>query len=343
MASVANRSSLLDSSQDADQAMISWFDHFKDHFNATERFPAPFVGFKGMANTYPYNDEGFMNPSSPTAPKPANEHRVFIVGDSTMCSGPSVPDHAQALIANSGRHNVRIYNYSVLSSRASQMLALIFNELLDLEPDQIIVVTGGAEAYIPHTYDPRPNYPFNHFIVEELYARFFSLSDSADMNEQFTRGDIYRALGKRLEQLRTSVGIDQSEKWEETNASAFYKIVDRMEKLATAYDTHISLLLQPMLAEKAEWLGDESTFLKPETAEYFRRQYSRFRSDLFPHGASRVQRTANFELRDFSRIFDELPAPVFRDFIHYNPSGVPFMGLKVAEIIAENFDQHART
>lgn len=168
---------------DDETARREKFVHHVRYFDAATRYPAPYIGFTGEPGykfehqCLPYDDSGFLNPGAATPRTDPDELRIFVVGDSTMLAGTewreTVPGRIQGLLGAAYSQRVKVYNFGAISSCTEQMCALIWTKLLDLDPDMLVVVSGGTDAFQPLTFDPRPGYPFNAFLTEFLYTHYF--------------------------------------------------------------------------------------------------------------------------------------------------------------------------
>ena len=50
--------------------------------------------------------------------------------------------------------NVTVYNFAVVSSNTEQVCSLLWSRLFDLDPEMIVVVSGGTDAFQPYSFDP---------------------------------------------------------------------------------------------------------------------------------------------------------------------------------------------
>jgi hypothetical protein len=313
----------------------------EEYLNALQRFPAPYIGHTGKpfapcSDDLQFDQWGFLNFRLPEMPKKEDVVRIFVVGDSTMCRGRdldhTVPALARTELHRRGLTQVEVFNFSVISSRTAQMLSLMFNMLNDFDPDLIVCLCGAAEIYVPVTYDPRPGYPYNFYVLEELYSRFFdpARSESRDI---VTRDDLFQGIAERQAALRAETGVGSSDDWESKAAEEFGWTLMRMNRFATAYAVDIALLLQPTVGTKAQLTANEAALLRPEMLEYFKRQYDRFRTASGLQKGMSTRVGSHMVLYDTTVTFDEIDLELYEDFVHYNAHGNVAIAHQIADII----------
>lgn len=316
-----------------------------EFLNAKSRYPAPYIGFTGKPFSLhergnPLDAWGFPNDAPPALEPTPGERRVFILGDSTMFNGAgtdkkTIPDMVQENLRSKGIKDVRIYNFAVMSSRAAQMLALLFFRLVEYRPDLIVMVCGAAETYIPRAYDPRKDHPYNFYVVEELYDRFFDFSHPDHKNNnavQYT--ELLSGIAAKQAELRIQAGISQSEQWETGIIDAFDAVLNKLEKIASAYSLNVAVLLQPLVNTKTPLTEEEHRTCAPETMHYFQRQYARYKKLLFPNG-EKISRRGCLELRDATDVFDGCQNAIYTDFVHYNYEGSQLIAARITKTIED--------
>lgn len=309
-------------------------------FDAETRYPAPYYGFTGRPNGDGERLDawGFANAAPPPREKAAGETRLFLLGDSCFfdadeAAGVTMADLTRAQLAPFNIPGLTVYNFGVRSYLADQMLALLFFRLIDYQPDAVLIFCGGSDLFIPITYDPRPGYPYNFYVVEELYSRFFDAKTLKDEAAQVSHNDLLDGIVARHAELRAKAGW-RSEAWEASVVDGFASFVGKTARLAKAYELEIAIALQPLVTSKSPQTAAEAAMLGADTADYFRRQYQRY-DRLFakgPHASSANEFISLYNTADtFSGREDEL----FVDFIHYTMTGKRLMARRLASIAAE--------
>jgi hypothetical protein len=317
-------------------------DHFLGPLTVEHRYPAPFVGFTGRpgglhADGNALNGQrldawGFPNAALPSLPKPADETRVFVLGDSTMFNGATLADTVPALLEGAlrraGAPTARVYNFSVVSASAMQMVALLLHRLADCRPDLVVVVNGGIDFMNPREYDPRPGYPFNFFMIEELYANAFDPLRGGPIG---TREAFIRRAAAHQLKLRRQVGWD-SAAWEDAVVAAWLESVDRLGTVAVGTGLDVALVLEPMAAARGRPSAEELGYLRPQTLDYYRRQYRCARAGL---AAPARPRPPALSVHDGDDAFAGEPGTVFKDWIHFNGAGRRLMTAYLAAVVRD--------
>jgi len=307
------------------------------------RYPTPYVEFAGRphgahtdglwVNGQRLDAWGFPNHAPPKLPKPANELRLFVLGDSTLFGGSDLDQTVPALLERElhgrGFDRARVYNFSIVSACSRQMLVLLLLDLVDHAPDLVVVCNGALDLLLPRVYDPRPGYPLAFFMTETLVKHFF---DPSCADQPLTRAAfLNRAAADQLK-LRYETGW-LTDAWEEALVGDYLRSVEKLARLAAAYGIAVALLLEPMVATRAEPTAEERDYLKPETFDYYRRQYGRIRRALFGADAAPSARPSRMTVHDASAAFDAEAETVFKDYMHFNPTGCRLMANYMAGVV----------
>lgn len=309
-------------------------------FDAETRYPAPYYGFTGR----PFGDGGrldawgFANSAPPSKDKAAGETRLFLLGDSCFfdadeTAGVTMADLVRAELAPFNIPGLAVYNFGVRSYLADQMLALLFFKLIDYRPDAVLIFCGGSDLFIPISYDPRPGYPYNFYVVEELYTRFFDAKAVTDTEVLVSHKDLLDGIVAHHAELRSKAGW-KTEAWEASVIASFQAFVDKSAHLAKAYEIDIAIALQPLVTSKSPQTVAEASMLGADTADYFRRQYQRY-GRLFAELPGGSSANEFISLHDASDAFAGREEELFIDFIHYNLAGKRLMARRLAGIAAE--------
>jgi len=316
------------------------------------RHPMPYVQFTGRphgahtdglwVNGQPLDAWGFPNHAPPVLPKPANELRLFVLGDSTLFGGSDLDQTVPALLERElhgrGLERARVYNFSIVSACSRQMLVLLLLDLVDYAPDLVVVCNGGLDLLLPRVYDPRPGYPYVFFMTETLVNYFF---DPRCADQPLTRAAfLNRAAADQLK-LRYETGW-LTDAWEEALVGDYLRSVEKLDRLAAAYGIAVALLLEPMVATRAQPTAEECDYLKPGTFDYYRRQYGRIRRALFGADAAPRRAASPMTVHDASAAFDGEAGTVFKDYMHFNPAGSRLMANYMAGVVADRLGAPSR-
>jgi tetratricopeptide (TPR) repeat protein len=320
---------------------------FAKYLECASRFPSPYIAFAGKPGGVwdgggTYDALGFPNRDDVTEKKAPGEFRVFLVGDSTIHDSDAsyhstVSGYLQDLFQARGADHVRVYNMGVRSTRFRQMLALVFFKLMDLKPDLILIVAGGTDVFQPLSYDPRPGYPYNSYVIEELYEQFFG-AGLVKWNDAGPRVvDILEAVGERLAELRHGAGMPGSDSWEDDVIQEFLSVLMKLDMLAGASKCSIRVCLQPLINTKKNRSLEELGMVRSETISYFSRQYAKLIA--LQRSCQADSTFAKLSFTDATVVFDASPATIYTDFIHYNDAGKKLMAGFLSELVVEAMSQ----
>jgi hypothetical protein len=276
------------------------------------RYPHPYAMFHdkpGKADGRGPDRHGFINAKTAAQPKPEGEKRVFLFGNSAVRTGgfeKSISARLEDFFAANGRKDVRVYNMGIASAVNGQFLMYLMQQGIDLEPDLVITYDGYVDLAIPLTYDPRPGYTYNHYMLE-LIHEYLGQGRLQEL-------DIVRAESERRNELREACAW-RSEEWEEALVAAYLRALRKIHELAGFYGFKAYSCLQPVLAGKREKVGSEAKF-KSGTSAYTR--------ILKVFENTRVARAAlesrfspdSSRFGDLSRIFADDATERFADMAH---------------------------
>lgn len=326
------------SSADNEAARREKFLHHVKFFDAASRYPAPYIGFTGRPNhqfqihCLPYDAAGFLNTEATGPRSDPEEIRIFVVGDSTMATGTelenTVPKRMEAILRATCSPRVNIYNFAVVSSNTEQMCSLIWSRLLDLDPDLIVVVSGGTDAFQPYSFDPRPGFPYNFFINEFLYAHYFDESNDKSWKSGLDYDAVVTGAFDFCTRLRDNVGYGTLA-WETSIARSYTGSLIKLVRTAKAVRIPIYYFLEPIVVRKKNVDVSEPRFASPDAIAYLTRQYVRFEASI--SDLKMLDLPKNLKLIDASRSLNENGPGEFYDILHYDRDGV----MTVAQVFAD--------
>jgi lysophospholipase L1-like esterase len=313
------------------------------NFDATIRFPAPYVQFAGKplaqagSQGWRYDALGYRNDVHADARSQSETLRVFVVGDSTLVDGQvfadTVPGRLETGLKSVHGSGARVYNFGAVSACLNQMIALITTRLMDLQPDVILVVGGATDIFQPWSFDPRAGYPYNHFASECLYDAIFDPAKTAEDAADLSYESLEAMIFGRLDNLRALTNW-QSDIWEWEVVRQFELALKRLARLAPGIGAPIRFLLQPTVVRKAETVGDESRAASEPFLAYLDRQYGRFEGVLDRLDAAGAAGPA-FAARDLSRLFETETRALFTDIVHVTSEGRQRMADRLQAEVAE--------
>ena len=233
----------------------------------TEEVSDPFIGLIGdqtlfelSADQTEYrikNDRlGFFRPASFANPKPSKEYRVFVVGGSTVQGRPwenetAFPNWLEiCLNANLPKRIAKVVNCGGVSY-ASYRISHIVEEVMEYEPDLLIVCTGHNEFLEDRTYSFEKNLSPSIVLIHSFLSNFrtyrFLRESALKMREtdRVTKDTLGSAVITRLDYEKglakfTTQSIDR-----DSVAEHFHFNITRMLSIAVDHEVPILLIAPP--------------------------------------------------------------------------------------------------
>ena len=233
----------------------------------TKEVSDPFIGLIGdqtlfelSADQTEYrikNDRlGFFRPASFANPKPSNEYRVFVVGGSTVQGRPwenetAFPNWLEiCLNANLPKRIAKVVNCGGVSY-ASYRISHIVEEVMEYEPDLLIVCTGHNEFLEDRTYSFEKNLSPSIVLIHSFLSNFrtyrFLRESALKMREtdRVTKDTLGSAVITRLDYEKglakfTTQSIDR-----DSVAEHFHFNITRMLSIAVDHEVPILLIAPP--------------------------------------------------------------------------------------------------
>lgn len=313
--------------------------HF-GHLDSNTRLPRPFTQFAGKpgATHYgvPFDALGFLNAKAITHEKPLGETRVFVVGDSTTIDGGTLantlPARLEQILRADGLPHAKVYNFGVMSSCATQMVHLIWSQLIDYRPDAIVVLSGCTDQFQAWTYDPRPGHPYNAYIVERLYDHFFDTHVPGARENGLSYEGLIGLIYDERERLRAQTGW-KSPAWEQEVVHYYQRAIHRLAKLSHDQAIPIVAGLQPAIVRKSHLAETERGIASAEFLAYFDRQYERLEA-FYALLAERRPFRRTFRAVDLGSVFLDREAATFNDIVHYDDAGRQIVAERIAREVS---------
>jgi lysophospholipase L1-like esterase len=252
------------------------------------RKPAPYVMFTGAPGQLDHNELGYRG-ELPALEKPPDEFRVFVLGGSAVYgTGPNhltIPHQLGELARQSGRSQVRVYNWGVVSQVSSQELTTVALRIPRYAPDLVVLYGGGNDVSGAYTYDPRPGYPFNFVLQESAVGVFQEGGLGVVAAGALTQSNALRFLFgpeladavAQLPPVRRRVGYGTAG-WEEDVARTYLDNVESACRLGGGLGFRVAVALQPLVYFSPQ--ADSYRGVPPDFRPYAERQYERIRRGL---------------------------------------------------------------
>lgn len=259
----------------------------------------------------------------PSRLKPQGEYRIFVLGGSSIFLGnPPIPVLLEEEFKKRGYKNVSVYNFGVVSAPSGMELARLLFDLVDCNPDLIVMYNGGNDILGPLFWDPRPGYPFNFIAYESnptlesnisKYPLWTLIAYSSKIM-RFCFPDFFLEKLMGMDKLRKIVGY-KTEQWENNIALTYVNNLLKADKVSNAFGARFIGFLQPLIYYKDK--------LAPEEIKYLNETKSTDNANLFLSINKKTQRLfeevsrkTNAKLIDLSDLFDNRTDQVFTDTIH---------------------------
>ena len=139
------------------------------------RYIFPYDWIRGKPNVLDHNQFGFRGIITPDIERDKNEIVIGLFGGSTGYNGdPTILQSVSNNLKKNGFSNIAI-NFSSVSSNHNQHLHRLL-EFSEYKYDFIIFYGGGNETFQQLYYDPRPGFPYNFYMFENLSSPVFYLT-----------------------------------------------------------------------------------------------------------------------------------------------------------------------
>jgi lysophospholipase L1-like esterase len=323
----------------------SKFIHHFYHLSSAIKYPSPFIGFAGKPSSqyqhFNFDAHGFRNAEAVGPRTDVNEIRIFVLGGSTMVDGDTNADtvsgRLEAELRRLGVTRAKVFNFGVISSCFSQMSALIWSRLAIWEPDALVVVGGGTDVTQPWTFDPRPGYPYNAFVIERIYDYLFDTDRIQSRELGLDYDELTSLLYERLDQLRQEAGW-KSEPWEHAIIQHAQGVLQQLALLGSALRTPIICVLQPTIVRKRHLDEKECRAGSADYLAYLDRQYTRL-EEVFATLAQLRKNNQYFMSRNLSGLFANEERSIFHDAAHYNSLGRQIMAEDLAQCLVPTLER----
>ncbi len=217
---------------------------------------------------------------------------------------------------------MEVFNFGVVSSNSGMELARVAHEVLDYDPDFVVLFNGGNDLISPLGWDPRPGYPFNFMAYEKNplleSRRQYNLVKSIALGSNLFRvaAARYPFLSEWLlgqEELRKQTGYETAP-WKERIVTAYLGNAMKTQKVLSGADARFAVFFQPLIYYK-DSLGPKE---RPLCAEQGRAYYEGLRDQV---RSMRRERFPALNFFDVSDIYDTERGDVFTDIIHTTQEG----------------------
>lgn len=279
------------------------------HFNEEniQRFPTPYIEFKGRPMAGDHNEWGFRGPSFDIDDTAA--YKIAFFGGSTGYYGePPIPTIVGTELQKLSGKKIFVANFSVISSSQRQHAHEMLEFLPNFKPDIIVFYGGYNETMQQAICDPRPGYPYNFYYRRELSSfRKLLLEYSAVVGEIDKRTGGVSGLATLQERYKP-----YSNTWNHEIVEYYFETNRIANNLRRAFESN--------------------KFVTPKF-------FSFYQPFQFPDSFKVIHQNIRDRIRhvpymyDLSALYDPLTKKIYKDVVHVYQSANQLMGDSIAHIL----------
>ncbi len=318
------------------------------------RDPAPYVMFRARpgyeAEGLTITRHGFRGPEWPDGPKNEDELRVAVLGGSAVFNGltdeRTIPSLlARALSTRLGGRRVVGMNGGVVSANSTQELVLLVTDVLDVDPDVVVVLDGFNDIWSPLNYDDRVGYPYN-FMVNEAAWRAYVESDNVEWLVSRSRvlQRIRRLFDPNALAIRDPVPLaargetSQLAELPGRAAELYLKNWRKMAQICDANGIDCLFALQPTLLYRRPLVGAEQRIpIRAPAQRAVREFYARVEREI---GAGPEARTIRGGVvLSLGGMFENYPIEAYWDEVHVFDEGNALIAHRLADVLCSRSPQ----
>ena len=303
----------------------------------------PYLGFRNSANLkgerLNTNSLGYRG-EEVTQPKPSDMTRIVVLGGSTamgygVYDDETIPAYLEKILKDElPDQQIEVINAAMAGFNSSQELVQLSLDVLDLEPDMVIIIDGANDLLFGLATDWQPHRtPAMRQQAMEYTA--IRKGEAKEITRQVFRAILHQSTALALvQQFR----LPRANKENFSNFTLHPETIDvymmnhlRMASLAKDSGIKIVFVLQPLLGVGDKALSDtESTILKE--APDFSLKMNQHLSEITVALADSQKCTMNHTLcLDFVNVFATHSQTLFIDGVHFNPLGNQIFAQQLAK------------
>ena len=197
----------------------------------------PYDWVRGKPNVLDHNQFGFRGMVTPDIKRDKNKIVIALFGGSTGYYGdPTILQSVSNNLKKKGYSNIAI-NFSSVSSNHNQHLHRLL-EFSEHKYDFIIFYGGGNETFQQLYYDPRPGFPYNFYMFENLTSPIFYLSKYSnimgELDKQFKITFNFKSPTKLGENLRNPMNLNDEDFkiWSDQIKINYFTTLNKAKKIS---------------------------------------------------------------------------------------------------------------
>lgn len=263
--------------------------------------------------------------------KPTSEYRIFLLGGSAAFQGsPPFSVKVEKLFHQAGRTNVKVFNFSVVSSVSRQELVRIMVDIAGYQPDLIISYTGYNDLF-DTVWDPRVNYPHRYLLYEVnpilKNAKDYRLLPNLALSSQYLRDHFSDVIFDQLSEGIYPKYVPARKTMRPLIAKALIQNLRLSKSMSAQLGSEYLAILQPTVFFKKNKSEIEKSFIQADDIAM----------------AEEIRQAVHLEVRPFqnefkfvdgSELFADEARTVFSDCVHY--VNEPWQDELIARFVYEN-------
>ncbi len=200
------------------------------------RYIFPYDWIRGKPNVLDHNKFGFRGKITPDIERGKKKIVIGLFGGSTGYSGdPTILQSVSNNLRKNGYSNIPI-NFSSVSSNHNQHLHRLL-EFSEYKYDFIIFYGGANETTMHLHYDPRPGYPYNFYMFENLLSPVFYLTKYSnimgELDKQFKITFNFKSPTKLGENLQNPNDLNDEDfkKWSDEVKINYFTTLNKAKQV----------------------------------------------------------------------------------------------------------------
>ncbi len=232
-----------------------------------ERAPSPYDMFAGKVNYKDHNSLGFKGEEFNNSN--SEVFQIAFFGGSTGYNGePPIADLIEKKLIDKNI-KTKIFNFSSVSSNHYQHIHRLI-KFSDLNYDLVIFYGGFNETIQTYLYDPRPGYPFNYWIRDELSKTKYLLLKYSSIYAEYEKqtGNV-----SNISKIKKNISF-MSDKWLNSLIINYDKVLKKGKNLSENFiksnlckSSQFLAFYQPISLERSD---DFSKKIISATKKYFK-------------------------------------------------------------------------
>lgn len=260
------------------------------------------------------NALGYLG-SLPTKVKPETEFRIFLLGGSAAFQGnPPFSVALEKLFQQAGMPQVKVFNFSVVSSVSRQELVRILTDIAGYQPDLIVSYTGYNDLF-DTGWDPRINYPHRYLLYEvnpllTKSAADYKILPNLALSSQYLRDHFGTQIFDQLAEGIYPAYVPARSTMRPLLAKALVQNLRLSKNLSTQLGSEYVAIFQPTVFFKKNKTEAEKNLIKDSDLASAEKIRETLNTEVKPYASE-------FDFIDASELFADEARTTFTDTVHY--------------------------